>query len=265
MRMSPARLALTVYFVAGVVFLIFPLIMLVPLSFGESQFLQFPPQKLSWKWYAEFFNDDSWLRATLLSLRIGIGATMISLIVGTLAAVALVRGQFVGRGLLMSLMVAPLILPTVILALALYILFLRWRWVDNALALTAAHAVIALPYVILVVSTALKGFDITIERAARILGAGPVRAFVSVTLPYLMPSLFAGGLLAFFASFDELIVTMFVSGGIETLPVRIWNDLKLRLDPTVAAVACMLIVVSVAGMGLAEYFRQRNLRRYHNS
>jgi putative spermidine/putrescine transport system permease protein len=165
----------------------------------------------------------------------------------------------------MSLMVAPLILPTVILALALYILFLRWRWVDNALALTAAHAVIALPYVILVVSTALKGFDITIERAARILGAGPVRAFVSVTLPYLMPSLFAGGLLAFFASFDELIVTMFVSGGLETLPVRIWNDLKLRLDPTVAAVACMLIVVSVAGMGLAEYFRQRNLRRYHNS
>ncbi|MFV7869545.1 ABC transporter permease, partial [Enterococcus faecium] len=152
--------------------------------------------------------------ATLLSLRIGIGATMISLIVGTLAAVALVRGQFVGRGLLMSLMVAPLILPTVILALALYILFLRWRWVDNALALTAAHAVIALPYVILVVSTALKGFDITIERAARILGAGPVRAFVSVTLPYLMPSLFAGSLLAFFASFDELIVTMFVSGGI---------------------------------------------------
>ncbi len=265
MKMSPARIALAVYFVIGVIFLIFPLIMLVPLSFGDSQFLQFPPQKLSWRWYAEFFHDESWLAATLLSLRIGIGATVISLFFGTLAAVALVRGQFVGRGILMSLMVAPLVLPTVILALALYILFLRWRWVDNAVALTFAHAVIALPYVILVVSTALKGFDITIERAARILGAGPIRAFTSVTLPYLMPSLFAGGLLAFFASFDELIVTLFVSGGLQTLPVRIWTDLKLRLDPTVAAVACMLIVVSVLGMGLAEYFRQRNLRRYHNS
>lgn len=262
---SPARILLTLYFIIGVLFLVFPLIMLVPLSFGESQFLQFPPQKLSWRWYVEYFTADSWLAATFLSLRIGIGATVISLFVGTLAAVALVRGTFPGRGLLMALLVAPLILPTIILALALYIVFLRWRLVDDTIALTFAHAVIALPYVILVVSTSLKGFDITIERAARILGAGPIKAFTSVTLPYLMPSLFAGGLLAFFASFDELIVTLFVSGGLQTLPVRIWTDLKLRLDPTVAAVACLLIVVSVAGMGLAEYFRQRNLRRYHNS
>lgn len=259
------RPVLAVYFVALVLFLILPLIFLVPISLTESQFLEFPPRSLSLRWYAAFFEDPTWVRAALLSFRVGIGATIISLVAGTLASVALVRASFPGKGLLTAIFIAPLILPTVVLALALYIVFLRYRLVDNVWALTAAHSVVAIPYVVLLVSASLRRFDTTIERAARVLGAGPIKAFMLVTLPYLVPSMFAAGVLAFFASFDELIITLFVSGGAQTLPVRIWNDLGLKLDPTVPAVAVMLTMLSIVGMGIGELIRRRNERRYQTA
>lgn len=259
------RPILGVYFAALVLFLILPLIFLVPISLTESQFLEFPPQSLSIRWYRAFFEDPTWIGAALLSFRVALGAMAISLVVGTLASIALVRAHFPGKGFLTAIFIAPLILPTVILALALYIVFLRYRLVDNIWALTLAHAVIAIPYVVMLVSASLRRFDITIERAARVLGASPARAFLLVTLPYLVPSMFAAGILAFFASFDELIVTLFISGGAQTLPVRIWNDLGLKIDPTVPAVAVMLTAVSIVGMAIGEAVRRRNDRRYHST
>ena len=257
------RPVLAVYFGILVLFLILPLIFLVPISLTESQFLEFPPRSLSLRWYAAFFSDPTWVSAALLSFRVGIGATIISLVVGTLASIALVRAQFPGKPILMAIFIAPLILPTVVLALALYIVFLRYRLVDNIWALTAAHSVVAIPYVVMLVSGSLRRFDTTLERAARVLGAGPVKAFLLVTLPYLVPSMFAAGILAFFASFDELVITMFISGGAQTLPVRIWNDLGLKIDPTVPAVAVMLTALSILGMGVGELIRRRNERRYN--
>lgn len=259
------KYVLAVYFAILVLFLILPLIFLVPISLTESQFLEFPPQSLSLRWYAAFFEDPTWVSSAILSFRVGIGATAISLLIGTLASIALVRGHFLGKTLLTAIFIAPLILPTVVLALALYIVFLRYRLVDNIWALTMAHSVVAIPYVILLVSSSLRRFDITLERAARVLGAGPVKAFVLVALPYLVPSMLAAGILSFFASFDELIITLFVSGGAQTLPVRIWNDLGLKLDPTVPAVAVMLTVLSIAGMGVGELIRRRNERRYNST
>ena len=252
---------LAVYFVLLVGFLILPLIFLVPISLSASQFLEFPPTSLSLRWYAAFFEDPTWVGAAILSFRVGIGATALSLVVGTLASIALVRGNFPGKSALTAIFIAPLILPTVVLALALYIVFLRWQLVDNVFALTLAHAIVALPYVVMIVSASLRRFDTTIERAARVLGAGPIKAFMLVTLPYLVPSMFAAGILAFFASFDELIITLFVSGGAQTLPVRIWNDLGLKLDPTVPAVAVMLTMLSIVGMGIGEVIRRRNEQR----
>lgn len=259
------RVLLAAYFAAVVVFLLVPLVMLVPISLTESQFLEFPPSSLSLRWYREFFLDQSWVGATFTSLRVGLGAMVISLVAGTLASVALVRSEFPGKTIIAALFIAPLIIPTVVLALALYIVFLRWRLVDNILALTLAHALVAMPYVVLIVSASLRRFDMTIERAARVLGAGPVRAFLLVTLPYLVPSLFASAILAFFASFDELIITLFVSGGLQTLPVRIWTDLSLKLDPTVPAVAVMLTALSVVCMAVGEAIRRRSGRRYESS
>lgn len=256
---------LAVYFVLLVGFLILPLIFLVPISLSASQFLEFPPTSLSLRWYAAFFEDPTWVGAAVLSFRVGIGATALSLVVGTLASIALVRGNFPGKSALTAIFIAPLILPTVVLALALYIVFLRWQLVDNVFALTLAHAIVALPYVVMIVSASLRRFDTTIERAARVLGAGPIKAFMLVTLPYLVPSMFAAGILAFFASFDELIITLFVSGGAQTLPVRIWNDLGLKLDPTVPAVAVMLTMLSIVGMGIGEVIRRRNEQRYQSA
>lgn len=255
---------LAIYFVLLVGFLILPLIFLVPISLSASQFLEFPPTSLSLRWYAAFFEDPTWVGAAILSFRVGIGATALSLVVGTLASIALVRGNFPGKSALTAIFIAPLILPTVVLALALYIVFLRWQLVDNVFALTLAHAIVALPYVVMIVSASLRRFDTTIERAARVLGAGPIKAFMLVTLPYLVPSMFAAGILAFFASFDELIITLFVSGGAQTLPVRIWNDLGLKLDPTVPAVAVMLTMLSIVGMGIGEVIRRRNEQRYQS-
>ncbi|MEX4006323.1 ABC transporter permease [Neoaquamicrobium sediminum] len=255
---------LAVYFLLLVGFLILPLIFLVPISLSASQFLEFPPTSLSLRWYAAFFEDPTWVGAAILSFRVGIGATALSLVVGTLASIALVRGNFPGKSALTAIFIAPLILPTVVLALALYIVFLRWQLVDNVFALTLAHAIVALPYVVMIVSASLRRFDTTIERAARVLGAGPIKAFMLVTLPYLVPSMFAAGILAFFASFDELIITLFVSGGAQTLPVRIWNDLGLKLDPTVPAVAVMLTMLSIVGMGIGEVIRRRNEQRYQS-
>ncbi|HWK65721.1 MAG TPA: ABC transporter permease [Rhizobiaceae bacterium] len=258
------RVLLAGYFALVVVFLLVPLFMLVPISLTESQFLEFPPSSLSLRWYREFFADQSWVSATFVSLRVGIGATLISLVAGTMAAVALVRSDFPGKSVVTALFIAPLIIPTIILSLALYIVFLRWKLVDNIFALTLAHALVAMPYVVLIVSASLRRFDVTLERAARVLGAGRVRAFLLVTLPYLVPSIFASSILAFFASFDELIITMFVSGGLQTLPVRIWNDLSLKLDPTVPAVAVMLTAVSVICMAVGETIRRRSARRYES-
>ena len=259
------RIILTGYFVLMTCFLLLPLVFLVPISLTNSQFLEFPPTSLSLRWYREFFVDQSWVDATIVSLKIGFGATFISLVIGTLASVALVRADFRAKGILTAIFIAPLIIPSVVIALALYIVFLRWRLVNNIYALTIAHAMIAMPYVVMIVSSSLRRFDMTIERAARILGATPFRAFLHTALPFLTPALFASGIFAFFASFDELIITLFISGGLQTLPVRIWNDLSLKLDPTVPAVAVMLTFVSVVGMSIGEIVRRRNERRYQNN
>lgn len=252
-----ARRLLALWFALVVAFLVLPLLMLFPISLSPTQFLRFPPEGLSLRWYQVFFTDRSWVEATWLSLKVGGAATLLSLVFGTTAALAIVRGRFPGRQLLYGMMIAPLIVPTVILALGLFIVFAKAKLLENFAALALAHAVIAMPYVVLIVSAALRNLDPTLERAARVLGAGPLRAFRHVTLPAIAPALFASGLFAFFASFDELVITHFVSGAMETLPLRIWNDLNLRLDPTVAAVACLLILLSVLGMGIAEAMRRR--------
>ncbi|MGO4736732.1 ABC transporter permease [Bosea sp. 2KB_26] len=259
------RAVLTAYFILVASFLLLPLFFLVPISLTDSQFLEFPPKSLSLRWYREFFVDQSWVDATLASLKIGVGATILSLLFGTLASVALVRADFRAKGLLTAIFIAPLIIPSVVIALALYIVFLRWQLVNNIYALTLVHALIALPYVVMIVSGSLRRYDMTIERAARVLGAGPTRAFLYTTLPYLMPAMFASAILAFFASFDELIITLFISGGLQTLPVRIWNDLSLKLDPTVPAVAVMLTLLSIVGMTVGEIVRRRNERRYQSN
>jgi putative spermidine/putrescine transport system permease protein len=255
------QIALAVWFGLVIVFLLFPLLFLLPLSLNSSEILSFPPQEWSLRWYKVLFTDPSWSNALWLSLKVATLVTVISVTVGTAAALALVRHQIPAAAWLYGLSIAPLIVPSIVIALGLFMLFARLQWLESLPTLVLAHSVVAVPYVVVVVSAALRNLDETVERAARVLGAGPWRTFFLVTMPALRSSILAGGMFAFFASFDDLIITMFVSGALETLPLRIWNDLNLRLDPTVAAAACVMVVMSMVGLGIAEFARTANLRR----
>lgn len=261
MMRSLARAALGIWFALVVAFLLFPLLLLPALSLNESEILGFPPESWSLRWYRVLFTDPSWSGALWLSLKVALLVTAISVVAGTAAALAIVRHRLVGARWLYGLSVMPLIVPGIVIALGMFMLFARLKWLESLPALVLAHSVVAVPYVVVVVSAALRNLDETVERAARVLGAGPWRSFWLVTLPALRSSVLAGAMFAFFASFDDLIITLFVSGALETLPLRIWNDLNLRLDPTVAAAACVMVAMSMLGLGAAELARKANLRK----
>lgn len=260
MRMGRAGsgLALTVYFWTVVFFLTFPILIIVPISFSEGQFLRFPPESFGLRWYSEFFFDSRWTGAAIVSIRVAIMASLLATILGTMAAVALERARFAARTALMYLLTSPLVLPHIFIALGVFILAVHSGLDNNEIVLACAHATLAIPYVILIVGGALKQIDVTIERAARVLGAGPFRAFRAATLPSLLPSIAASSIFAFFVSFDELIISEFLLADRDTLPTRIWAELKLNISPVVAAVATMLIALTVLSLMFAEVLRRRN-------
>lgn len=256
-----ARILLSIYFAVVVVYLLFPLLIVIPISFVDSRFLQFPPESYSLRWYRNFFNDSDFLDATVLSFLVGIPSTLIATTLGTLAALGLTRTKFFGKGAVFALMISPLIVPVIIVALALYIFFARIDLIGSPFGLILAHSILALPFSVLIVSATLEHFDVTLERAARVHGAGPIRTFWHVTFPAIRPAVFASAIFGFFISFDELIIALFVMGSQKTLPVRIWQDLRFEIDPTVAAVASLLIALTAVGIGLGALLQMRAARR----
>lgn len=216
------------YAILVVAFLCLPLLVVVPISLLDSRYIQFPPERLSLRWYRAYAENPDWIAATIRSFQVGIGTTIVSVLVGTAAAVGLTRGRFPGKSLIYALIVSPLVVPHVIVALGLFVVYVQLKLIDSLPALIVGHSVLAIPYVVLIVAAPLQQFDVTIERAARVLGASPWRAFRAVTLPAIAPAVFAGAVFAFFVSFDELVVTLFVSGGRPTLPLKIWATSRWR-------------------------------------
>ncbi len=249
--MNRSKAIWSLYFAGVIVFLMLPLIVVVPVSFVDAQFLSFPPQAYSLRWYQRFFTDPDFVSATLLSLGVGAGATLIAVLAGTSAAIALARYRFPGRRLIIGLVLAPAIVPVIILALGAYFAFARWGLLGNAAALTFVHATLALPFSVSLVTAALEQFDTTLERAARTLGAGPFQSFYYVTLPAIRPAILAAAVFGFFISFDDLVLALFLMGREYTLPVRIWQDLRFEIDPTVAAAATLLLLMTVIGVAAA--------------
>ena len=242
-------------------YLVFPIFVVVPVSFSSAAFLQFPPPGFSLRWYEKFFNDGRWTDSMFLSIRVALITTAAATTLGTMAALALVRGRFRGRTLINSFMVSPLIIPGIIVAIGIYFFYARLQIVGNWWALAIAHTALALPFVVINVSATLYGFDERLEYAAMNLGADRRQTFFKVTLPLIRPGIFAGALFAFITSFDELIVALFVSGtGAVTLPRKMWAELRQQIDPTIAAVSTMLIALSVVLLLTAELFRQRTER-----
>lgn len=242
-------------------FLALPVFVVLPLSFSASPYLEFPPAGFSLQWYGRYFESAKWTRATVLSFEIALGTTALALLLGIPAAFGLVRGQFRGKGLLLAFFMAPIIVPYIVTAIAVYFLFARLGLVGSPLGLVVAHTVLSVPKVVVIVAAALKGFDRTLERASMSLGAGRWATFYRVTYPVIRPAVITAGLFAFLTSFDELIITMFISGATAvTLPKRMWDAVRLEIDPTIAAASCLVIAVAVFILASTEVLRRRTAR-----
>jgi ABC-type spermidine/putrescine transport system permease subunit II len=241
---------------AGLTFLFLPILIVVPMSFSSARSLQFPPPGLSLRWYAEFFADRRWLVATENSLIVASSSSLLALALGTLAAYGLVRGRLVGRAALEANFVAPLVVPPVILAVALYIAFAQVGLLGTYAGLVIAHTLHSVPYVILVMSVAVASFDERIEQVARSLGARERTVILRVLLPNLVPSVFAAWVLAFIVSFDEVILTLFLFGNNYTIPKQMFVRLELQIDPTITAIATMLIAFSMLTLAVVVLLAQ---------
>ena len=252
-----ARYLLALFAGAVLLFLCLPLAVVVPMSFSSASSLEFPPPGFSLRWYQSFFGDPRWLRAAGNSALVAFASSAAALALGSIAAYGLVRGTFRGRAILEGNFVAPLILPPVITAVALYIFFARIGLLGTLPGLIVAHTVLTVPYVVLLMSVAIRSFDVRIEQVAYSLGASWLRMFRSVLLPNLWPSVLAAWIFAFIISFDEVIVTLFLAGAYDTIPKRMFNELILQVNPTITAIATLLIALSVLTIGLVAWLMQR--------
>jgi putative spermidine/putrescine transport system permease protein len=260
-RISWGNVLLWLLVAVVLVYLVFPVFVVAPVSFSSAKYLQFPPPGWSLQWYENYFSRPGWVPATLLSIRVALITAVLATILGTAASLALVRGRFPGRNAINSFMVSPLVVPGIIVAIGVYFFYAQARLVGNPLGLALAHTALALPFVVTNVSATLHGFDERLEFAAMNLGANRWQTFRRVTLPIIRPGVFAGALFAFIVSFDELIVALFVSGsGAVTLPRKMWDSLRQEIDPTIAAVSTILITLSVLILLTAELLRQRSER-----
>src|ERR1700730_1002585 len=228
------------------VWLVAPIVIVVILAFSGHGYLRFPPTSLSLQWFARFFGDPQWQRALVSSLVIGAIACVVSTVIGFFAAYAFLRAEFRAKKLLLSLMLTPIIVPSIITAIAMYYLAGRLGLIGNFLWLGLCHAVIAMPIVLLILLAALHAVDPNLERAALGLGGSRLRVFCRILVPIALPGILSAALFAFLASFDELLISLFLAGvRAETLPVRIWNSLNLQVEPTIAAVSGFLIGVTI--------------------
>ncbi len=243
-------------------FLLLPIAIVFPLSLSSGSYLSFPPPGWSLRWYASFFDSRSWTGAAMISVQVAVPVTLLSVLLGTPAAIALQRGAFPGRRLVQALVLSPLIVPGIIVAIGTYFVYAGYGLVGHPLALVLGHTCLAVPFVVINVGSALQGIDRQLERAASSLGAAPLAAFRQVTLPLIAPGIAAGAVFAFITSFDELLIALFLSGtGAVTLPRRMFDEIRYDIDPTIAAVSSLLILLTTTLMLAAELWRRRTERR----
>ncbi|GAB6172388.1 ABC transporter permease [Paradesulfitobacterium aromaticivorans] len=262
MKLSLSKILVYLFAVIVLVFLMLPTFIIIPMSFSSARYLDFPPPGFSLQWYKDFFSNSQWMNSFFLSLRLGIVTMIVATILGTLASITLTRSNSKLNNLFYYLMVTPMIVPLIIIAVVIYSLFIRLNLQGSFLGLVIAHTIVAIPYVITVVMGALRGFDLSIEQAAVSLGASPFKAFMRITVPIISPALISGALFAFIASFDELIIAIFVSNTFtKTLPVRMWEGMRLEIDPTLTAIASVLITISVALILAAEALKAISRKR----
>lgn len=255
MNSAPLAIRIAAQAFAGLVlaFLVLPIMAVVPASFNKASFIYLPPKALAWRWYESFFADTEWMKTLFNSLEVAVIATAISVALGTLAALGLERLGRRQRTLLAGLFMAPMIVPVIITGVALYRTAIEIGVSGTPMAVALGHVVLALPLVVINVGISLRAVDPSWLRAATGLGAGPWTVFRTVTLPNILPGLVGGGVFAFLTSFDEVVVAIFLAGNQgKTLPVKMWEAIRIELTPEAAVAATMMILLAVVLFVLAR-------------
>ncbi|HKS14139.1 MAG TPA: ABC transporter permease [Pseudomonas sp.] len=254
-------LMLTTTAIAG--FLLLPIVFIVLLSFGSSQWMVFPPPGWSTKWYLQFFANEQWMASVWASLKVALLTTAGAIALGLPSAFALVRGRFPGREMMYALFTLPMIVPLVTIAVAVYALFLKTGLTGTLTGFVISHVIVALPFTIISIINSLKLFDRSIEDAAVICGASRWQAIWRVTFPAIRPGLAAGALFAFLVSWDEVVMSVMMgSPTLQTLPVKMWTTLRQDLTPVIAVASTLLIGLSLLIMMVAAGLRRRNEASY---
>jgi putative spermidine/putrescine transport system permease protein len=251
------RARLWLYALAALVmtFLVVPTLIVIPMSFSGSQYLEFPPRVWSLRWYEHYFASSAWMQATATSFKAGVLTMLLATPLGTLAAYGLFVSRFRLMRFIYVVLITPLIVPVILIAIAVFYVYVKLGIVNTLTGIVLAHAMLAIPLVIMVVTSALKTFDLNQEMVARSLGASRPRAFVMVTLPQIRFAVITGALLSFLTSFDEVILALFVSGGPNsTLTRNMFNALRDQIDPTIAAISTIMILVTTLLLAAAQLF-----------
>ncbi|MAO26634.1 MULTISPECIES: ABC transporter permease [Roseovarius] len=252
------RLWLYIFAIVTMILLVLPTLIVIPMSFSDSQYLEFPPETWSLRWYEHYFASEEWMQATRTSFKAAFFTMLVATPIGVLAAYGLhaskvpfIRASFV-------LLITPMMVPVVLIAIGAFYAYVKLQILYTMLGLVLAHSLLAIPLVVIVTGSALKGFDTNLESAARSLGAPRWKAFLTVTLPQIRFAVVTSALLAFLTSFDEVVIAMFVSGGDNpTLTRNMFNALRDQIDPTIASISTLMIVVTTLMMALAQIFGQQ--------
>ncbi len=277
------------------IFLITPILIIIPLSFNAEPYftftsgmVSFDPEAYSLRWYADIFrngmvnpdavegwwadmwNNAQWVRAAKNSFIIGFFATLLATSFGTLAAIGLSRSEMPYKGLIMSILISPMIVPLVVTAAGMFFFYSgdfnpfmegKQALAGSKLGIVLAHAALGTPFVIITVTSTLVGFDNSLTRAAASLGAGPVRTFFKVQMPLILPGVISGALFAFITSFDEVVAVLFLaSPDDKTIPRQMFSGIREQISPTILAVATILVVISIALLTVLELLRRRSER-----
>lgn len=252
------RLWLYLFAGAAMVFLIAPTLIVIPMSFSSSRYLEFPPPGWSLRWYLHYFQSPEWMQATFTSLKAAFFTMLLATTVGVMAAYGLFMSRMRMAKLIYLMLIAPMIVPVILLAVGAFYVYVKLHLLNTILGLVLAHSVLAIPLVLIVVSAGLKGYDVNQEMAARNLGASRLGAFMRVTLPQIRFSVMTAALLAFLTSFDEVVMALFISGGDNsTLTRDMFNSLRDQIDPTITSISTILILISTSLLVAAQLLGKR--------
>jgi len=255
------RVGLIVLTGAVLLFLVAPILTIVPLSFSSGSFFYYPLPGLSLRWYQDFFSSSFWLSSLRNSLIIGISATVLATVLGTMAALGIWRARFPAQALVLAMLISPMVVPVVIIAVGVYFAFAPLGLTDGYLGLIFAHATLGVPFVVITVLATLSAFDRTLLRAAESLGASQLATFRRVMLPLILPGVASGAVFAFAASFDEVVVVLLMAGPAQrTLPRQMFAGINDNISLTIAAAATMLIAISLALMIAVGALQRRSAR-----